>query len=121
MPLLGKVVQRENRRDWTDGYAGAAVDALYRVNEELVDFFEPRAAVSVLGVLLRMDAVHWAGIYTGRVFRPDTGFCDYERHDSSAPLRAEFPALGTRTPYLYWAGRGPSSSICRSQIPPSRV
>jgi hypothetical protein len=35
VPLLGKVVQREDRRKWTDWYAGAAVDALDRVNEEL--------------------------------------------------------------------------------------
>ena len=28
VPLLGKVIQREDRRNWADWYAGAAVDAL---------------------------------------------------------------------------------------------
>ena len=62
LPLLGKVVQRKDRRDWADWYAGAAVDAFDRVNEELVDLFEPRATILVLCILLRMDAVHWADI-----------------------------------------------------------
>src|SRR5882762_3205994 len=49
--LLGKIVDCEDRRNWADWYAGAAVYALDRVNEELVDLFEPRAAVFVLCVL----------------------------------------------------------------------
>src|SRR4030095_11749002 len=73
VPLLRKVIQREDRRNWADWYAGAAVDALDRVNEQLVNLFEPRAAVFVLCVLFRMDAVHWAGIHTGRILSPDKG------------------------------------------------
>jgi hypothetical protein len=34
--------------------------------------FEPRAAVFVLGVLFRMDAVHWARNHTGRILSPDS-------------------------------------------------
>src|SRR4029077_1706366 len=68
VPLLGKVVESEDRRNRADWHTGAAVDALDRVDEELVDLFEPRAAVLVLCVLLRMDAVHWTGIHTGRIF-----------------------------------------------------
>src|SRR5262245_46460062 len=66
VPFLGKVIQRENRRNRANWYAGAAVDALDRVNEELINLFEPGAAVFVLRVLFRMDAVHRAGIHTGR-------------------------------------------------------
>src|SRR4030095_1000979 len=71
VPLLGKVIQRKDRRNWADWYAGAAVDALDRGNEQLVNLLEPWAAVFVLGVLFRMDAVHWAGIHTGRILSPD--------------------------------------------------
>ena len=50
LPLLGKVVQRKDRRDWADWHARAAVNALDRVNEELVNLFEPRTRiVRVLG------------------------------------------------------------------------
>src|SRR6476646_11550909 len=80
VPLLGKVIQREDRQIWADWYAGSAVDALDRVNEELVNLFEPRAAIFVMCVLFRMDAVHRAGIYTGRILSYDTGFCNYVRH-----------------------------------------
>src|SRR4029450_9183011 len=91
VPLLGKVIQREDRRNWADWYAGAAVDALDRVNEQLVNLFEPRAAVFVLGVLFRMDAAHWAGIHPRRILSPDTGFCDYERHCAILPPPANRP------------------------------
>ena len=36
VPLLGKVIQRKYRRNWADWYAGAAVDALDRVNDCLL-------------------------------------------------------------------------------------
>ena len=36
VPLLGQVVQREDRLNGADRNAGAAVDALNRVDEELV-------------------------------------------------------------------------------------
>jgi hypothetical protein len=85
VPLLGKVIQREDRQNWADWYAGSAVDALDRVNEELVNLFEPRAAVFVVCVLFRMDAVHWTGIHTCRILSPDTGFRDYERHCAILP------------------------------------
>src|SRR5215469_16575364 len=80
VPLFGKVVQREDRRNWADRYTGAAVDALDRVNEELVNLLKARATVLVMKVLLGMDAVHGAGIHAGRVFNPDTGFCNYVCH-----------------------------------------
>src|SRR5215813_6147207 len=80
VPFLGKVIQREDRRNWADWHARAAVNALDRVNEELVNLFEPRTTVVVLCVLFRMDAVHWACIHTSRILCPDTGLCNDERH-----------------------------------------
>ena len=80
VPLFRKVIEREDCRNWADWDASAAVDALDRVNEKLVNLFEPRPAVFVLCVLFRMDAVHWAGIHTGRILSADTGFCNYVRH-----------------------------------------
>src|SRR5262249_23635543 len=80
VPLLGKVIQREDRRNGADWYAGTAVDALDRVNEELVNLFETWATVFVLCVLFRMNAVHWAGIHTGSILNPDTRLCNDERH-----------------------------------------
>src|SRR5215469_17150562 len=68
VPLLGKIVQSKDRRNGADRDARATIDALDRVNEELVDLFKPRPAVVVLCVLLRMDAVHRAGIHTRRIF-----------------------------------------------------
>jgi len=53
VPLLGQVVQREDRRNGADRNAGAAVDALNRVDEELFYRIEPRPAVFVLRVLFR--------------------------------------------------------------------
>ena len=91
VPLLGKVILREDRRNWADWYASATVDALDRVNEELVNLFEPRAAVVVVCVLFRMDAVHRAGIHTGRILSPDTGFCDYVRHCAILLSRSNGP------------------------------
>ena len=118
VPFLGKVIQREYRRNRANWYAGAAVDALDRVNEKLINLFEPGAAVFVLRVLFRMDAVHRAGIHTGRILSPDAGFCNYIRHSAILLIHRQSTDVN---PHLYCVGRGPSSSICRSQIPPSRV
>jgi hypothetical protein len=43
VPFLGKVIQRENRRNRANWYACATVDALDGVNKELVNLFETRA------------------------------------------------------------------------------
>jgi hypothetical protein len=86
VPLFRKVVESEDRRNRANWHTGAAVDALDRVNEELVDLFETGAAVFVLCALLRMDAVYWTGIHAGRIFSPDTGFCNDIRHNSNTPF-----------------------------------
>src|SRR5439155_21877597 len=67
-PLLGQVVQGEDRRDGTDRNAGAAIDTLHRGD---VEHF--LGGVSGL-VLLGVDAIHRAGGHARRVLRSDTGF-----------------------------------------------
>src|ERR1700722_7527143 len=78
-PLLGQVVARIDGRNRADGDAGSAVDALDGIDEKLVAL-----AVAAL-VLLGVDAVHRAGIHTGRILRADARFCDYIRHVSNLP------------------------------------
>src|SRR3990172_2404274 len=57
-PLLRRLVLAKNRLDRADRLAGPAVDALFRVNEELI------------GALV--DAVHWADLDTGLVLDVDS-------------------------------------------------
>ena len=116
VPLLGKVVKREDRRNWTDWHAGAAVDALDRINEELVDLLEPRAAVLVLCVFLRINAVHWTGIHTGRIFSPDTGLCNDIRHYPNAPFCR---ISGVGPAYLLHVLRRSRSLLERPPVPDS--
>ena len=77
-PLFGKVVRRENRRDGTDGDTSAAIDALYRVNEE--HFF----AVKLFLVLFRVNAIDRTSVDASCVLCPDAGFGDYVSHLKSS-------------------------------------
>ena len=74
LPLLGQVVQRKDRGDWTDRHARTAIDAFHGIDVQLLDFLEAGAAVVVGGVLFGVDAIDGTGIDTGSVFRPDAGF-----------------------------------------------
>jgi hypothetical protein len=80
IPLLGQIVQRKNRGHWADGHAGAAIDALHRIDVELRDFLEARTAIIVRCVLLRVDAIYGAGIDAGGVLYSDAGFGNDEGH-----------------------------------------
>src|SRR6266481_5366675 len=80
VPLLGKGVQSEDCRHGADRNTGSAVDALDRVDEELIDLIEHRPAVFILCIFFRMDTVHGAGVYTGCILGPYTGFCNDIRH-----------------------------------------
>ena len=73
LPLLGQVIQRENRRDGADGDAGAAIDAFHGINVELGNVVECCSAVVIGRVLLGVYAIHGAGIDAGGVLRPDAG------------------------------------------------
>jgi hypothetical protein len=73
-PFFGQIVGGENRRNRTDGNACAAVDALYRIDEQHV-------AISVRTfVFLRMDAVHRASVDASGVLGANAWFCDYVCH-----------------------------------------
>ena len=85
VPLLGQVVQREDRRNGADRNAGAAVDALDRVDEELVYRIEPRPAIFVLRVLFRMDAIDRTGIHAGRILALMQGSTMYAKILCLAP------------------------------------
>jgi hypothetical protein len=81
VPLLGKIISSVNRRYWADRDAGATVDALHRVDEELVDVFM-LAALVFFGV----DAVHRTRVNTGRILGSDAGFRDYISHKTDLQL-----------------------------------
>src|SRR5579862_466938 len=73
-PLLRQVIESEDRRNRAGRNAGAAVNALDRVNEQLIGL--AMAALVFLGV----NAIDWTGVHTGGVLGADTGFCDYISH-----------------------------------------
>ena len=79
-PFLGEIVEREDGGDRADGDAGAAIDALHRVDVDHVDRGEVRL------VFFRVDAIHRTSVDTGRVFRSDTGFRNYVCHRSRKHL-----------------------------------
>src|SRR5580658_9393103 len=73
-PLLRQIVLSENRGNRTNRHASAAIDALYRVDVEHFD------GGVLIFVLLRMDAIHRAGVDAGRVLSTDAGFRNYVCH-----------------------------------------
>jgi hypothetical protein len=75
-PLVRQIVAGVDGRNGANRNARAAVDALNRIDEELVS----GVATGLIG--LGVDAIHRAGIYTRTIFGADTGFCDYVRHVS---------------------------------------
>src|SRR6266852_4825514 len=81
LPLLRQIVQREDGRHRTHWHAGAAVNALYRIDVEHLFFAERRL------ILLRMNAVHRASVYAGGVLGPDARFCNHVCHKASVPLK----------------------------------
>jgi hypothetical protein len=73
-PFLRKIVKRKDRRNRTDRNARAAIDAFYRIDVQHFGVGETCV------VLLRMDAIDRASVYTRRVLGPDAGFCNYVSH-----------------------------------------
>src|SRR5262245_55135996 len=70
LPLFRRFVERENRFHGTRRNAGATIDALVWMDEQLFRRFERGL------VLPRMDAVDRADIDTGRILRADARFGD---------------------------------------------
>jgi hypothetical protein len=79
LPLLRQIVGGKDGGNRADGNARAAIDALDRVDKQLIHF-------SVLRfILLGVNAIHRAGVHTGSVFRSDTGFRDHVSHENPLP------------------------------------
>src|SRR6266511_2133851 len=75
LPLFRQVVDGEDGRDRADRNAGAAVDALDRVDIDHLLFGE--SGLIFLGV----NAIYRACIDAGGVLGSNAGFCDYVGHD----------------------------------------
>jgi len=75
-PLVREVVAGIDSRYRAYRNTRAAVDALDRVNEQLLSL----AVISL--VLFRVDTVDRARVHASRVLRADAGFRDYIRHVS---------------------------------------
>src|ERR1039457_5220375 len=73
--FLGEFVQHENRIGGANRDAGAAIDAIVRVNEELRALGE--TGLSLFGV----DAIHRAGLHAQFIL--GTGIGNYVCHDGS--------------------------------------
>jgi hypothetical protein len=72
--FVGHLVFGENRVHRALRLTGSAVDALIRINIELVRPFEPGL------ILARVDTVDRANVHTGGVLDVDARFRDYIRH-----------------------------------------
>ncbi len=101
--LRRKLVQRENRIGRANRNAGAAIDAVVRVHVELRNIRE-------IGlILLRMDAVHRAGLYAELVLR--AGVRNYICHmpmgmQSACHLQLIENKMGKSTCLPCWVGEG---------------
>ena len=69
-PLLRQIVLGEDGRNGARRYASAAVDALNRIDEQLIGF-----AVTAF-VFFGVDAIDGTGVHAGGVLGADTGFCN---------------------------------------------
>lgn len=56
-PLLGQIVEGEDRRDGANWHAGTTVDALHGIDVKLWNFVEARTAIIVGRVLLGVNAM----------------------------------------------------------------
>ena len=73
-----------DRRDRARRHAGAAVDALFRMD------VQHRRGCELRLVLARVDAVHRADVHAGGVFGFDAGVGDDEWHARESPSKALF-------------------------------
>ncbi len=73
-PLLRQIVRRINRGNRAHWNARAAINALHRIDEQLVRIRKPSL------ILLRVNTVHRASIHTSRVLSSDTWFRNHICH-----------------------------------------
>src|SRR5215469_7500718 len=80
VPLLWKVIAREDGRHRTHRNTRTAVDTLHGIDEQLI------RGVGARLVRLRMNAVHWAGIHTRPVLGSNARFRNHIRHNFYLPI-----------------------------------
>src|SRR5262249_50355053 len=108
-PLFRKVIQCEDGRYQADRYAGAAVDALHRVDVEQLRF-------RVVGlVFLGMNAVYRARIHTSRVFGSDAGFCNDVCHVFSLRSYKYHRSLGKNNSYSRYLAPAPEPALSSTE------
>ena len=73
-PLFRQVVLSKNRGNGAGRDTRAAINALNRINEELIGF-----GVIAL-VFFGVDAIDGTGVHAGGVLGADTGFCNHVSH-----------------------------------------
>ena len=73
-PFFRQVVGGKDCRYRACGHAGAAVNALHRIDEQLI------CGAETIFVFLGVDAIDRTGVYTGGVLGADTGLCDNVGH-----------------------------------------
>jgi hypothetical protein len=73
-PFFRQIISRIDSRDGADRNARAAVNALDRIDEELIGL----AMIAL--ILLGVDAVHRASIDARGILRSDARLCDYICH-----------------------------------------
>src|SRR5215216_2699934 len=82
LPFVGRFVERENRLDRAGRYAGAAIDALVRMDIEHLSRCE------LWLVLPRVDAVDRADVHASRILRANAGFRNDVRQFRASNLEA---------------------------------
>jgi hypothetical protein len=73
-PLFGQVVAAEDRGDRADGNTRATVNALDRIDEELIVGF------GTVLVSLGVNTIYRTSVHTRPILGANTGFRDYIRH-----------------------------------------
>ena len=74
VPLLWKIIEREDSRNRTYRNAGSAVNTLDRIDVQQFFVFEARI------VFLRVNAIDRARVHTSRIFSAYAGFGDNVCH-----------------------------------------
>src|SRR5277367_918476 len=84
LPFFGKVFQGKNGGNGTDRDAGTAIDALHRIDVQLLFGFV------AFFVFAGVDTIHRANVNAGGIFCADTRLGDYVSH---LHLLSQIPAV----------------------------
>ena len=75
-PFFRQIIEREDSGHWADRHAGAAVDALYRIDVE-------QLSLGVVGlVFFGMNAIDRTRVHASGVFGSDARLCNHIGHNS---------------------------------------